>query len=175
MKQIIFSLLAASLLLVSCKDDKEDGGNKKGTSVSTAENKQERNKKVVMASMESFMKGDLDGTFKDAAAGFVDYADGSTPPITNLDTLKSFMKMIIVAVEGYKGENLKYYTDGDHVLVHADWGGVFKNDIMGIKATGKPVKFKDVDIFKFDDTGKIVEHSSVQNLAAVLMAAGMMK
>ena len=46
---------------------------------------------------------------------------------------------------------------------------------MGIKATGKPVKFKDVDIFKLNDEGKIIEHSSVQNIGAVLMTAGMMK
>ncbi len=143
--------------------------------MSAAESKQDRNKKIVMASMESFMKGDLDGTFKDAAADFVDYADGSIPPISNIDSLKGFMKMLMASVEGYKGENLMFYTDGDYVLVHGDWGGTFKNDMMGIKATGKPVTFKDVDIFKFNDEGKIVEHSSVQNLGAVLMAAGMMK
>ncbi len=61
------------------------------------------------------------------------------------------------------------------MLVHGDWGGTFKNDLMGIKATGKPVKFKDVDIFKLNDEGKIIEHSSVQNLGMVLMASGMMK
>ena len=32
---------------------------------------------------------------------------------------------------GYKGENLKYYADGDYVIVHGDWGGVFKNDMTG--------------------------------------------
>ena len=125
--------------------------------------------------MESFNKGDLDGTFKEAAAGFTDYADGSIPPITNIDSLKGFIKMVTTSIEGYKGENLKYYADGDHVLVHGDWGGTFKNNLMGIKATGKPVMFKDVDIFKLNEEGKIVEHSSVQNLAAVLMAAGMAK
>jgi predicted ester cyclase len=176
MKKIIFLLLATSIFIVACNDDKKtEEGEKKETSMSSTETKQERNKKIAMASMESFNKGDLDGTFKDAAANFVDYADGSIPPINNIDSLKGFIKMLMVSVEGYKGENLKYYTDGDYVLVHGDWGGVFKNDMMGIKASGKPVKFKDVDIFKFNEEGKITEHSAVQNMGAVLMASGMMK
>ena len=175
-KSIILLMALLFFVLAACNNEKKTGeGDKKETSMSSSENKQERNKKVIMASMESFMKGDLDGTFKDAAANFVDYTDGSIPPITNIDSLKGFMKMMMTSVEGYKGENLEYYADGDHVLVHGDWGGLFKTDMMGIKATGKPVTFKDVDIFKLNEEGKIVEHSSVQNLGAVLMAAGMMK
>ena len=42
---------------------------------------------------------------------------------------------------------------------------------MGIKASGKPIKFKDVDIFKLNDEGKIVEHYAVQNLQAILMTS----
>ena len=176
MKKIIFSLLAASLLFVACNSDKteEASSGKKDDTMST-ESKQERNKKVIMVSMESFSKGDYDATFKDASANFTDYTDGTIPPITNLDTVKGFIKMLTNSIENYKGENLQYYTDGDHVIVYGDWGGTFKNDLMGIKATGKPVKFRDVDIFKLNDDGKITEHSSVQNVEAILMAAGKMK
>lgn len=172
----MFLIFAAAAMFAACNNEKEnDTGDKKEATMTSGESKQERNKKVIMASLESFMKGDLDGTFKDAAANFVDYADGSTPPMTNIDSLKGFIKMITNSIEGYKGENLNYYADGDYVIVHGDWRGTFKNDMMGIKATGKPVKFKDVDIFKLNEEGKITEHSSVQNLGAVLMAAGMMK
>ncbi|HLG40039.1 MAG TPA: ester cyclase [Chitinophagaceae bacterium] len=176
MKKIIFFLLAASFLMVGCNSDKTtDEGEKKDASMSSAESKQERNKKVVMNSMESFMKGDMDGVFKDAAPGFIDYTDGSMPPINSIDSLKNFIKMLTGSIEEYKGDNLKYFADGDYVLVTGDWGGMFKKDLMGIKATGKPVKFKDLDMFRLNDEGKIIEHSSVQNLAAVLMTAGMMK
>lgn len=174
MKKIIFSLLTASLMIVACNNDKKEESSAKKDET-TMESKQERNKKVIMASMESFSKGDLDGTFKDAAPNFTDYTDGSIPPMTNLDSLKGFIKMMTNSIENYKGENLKYYADGDYVLVHGDWVGTFKNDLMGIKATGKPIKFKDVDIFKLNDEGKITEHSSIQNVGAVLMTAGMMK
>jgi ketosteroid isomerase-like protein len=177
MKKIIFSLMAISLLIVACNDEKKtgEGENKEMTMSSSAENKQERNKTVVKASLESFMKGDLDGTFKDVTGDFVDYADGSTQPMRNMDTLKNFIKMLKESIENYKGDNLQYFVDGDYVLVTGEWGGTFQKDLMGIKATGKPVRFKDVDMFKLNEQGKITEHSSVQNIGAVLMTAGMMK
>jgi predicted ester cyclase len=192
MKKSILLLLAASfLIMTACNNEKKSNegdkkepfssssetkqGDKKEIPRPSSENKQERNKKVIVASMESFMKGDLDGTFKDVATGFVDYTDGSIPPIGNIDSLKGFIKMLMTSIEGYKGENLMYYADGDHVIVYGDWGGTFKTDMMGIKATGKVVKFKDVDIFKLNDEGKITEHHSVQNIGAVLMTSGMTK
>ncbi len=177
MKKSIFFLMVVSFFaMTACNNEnKKDDVVKNEASVSSAETKQERNKKVIMASMESFMKGDIDGTFKDIAPDFTDNNDGTMAPITSIDTLKSLLKTVMNSIENYKGENLKYYADGDYVLVYGDWGGIFKNDLMGIKATGKPVKFKDVDIFKLNDEGKIAEHSAIQNLGAVLMTAGMMK
>lgn len=146
-----------------------EGEKNETNTAASSESKEDRNKKVIMASMESFMKDDIDGTFKDADTRFIDYGDGTMAPVTHIDSLKAIMRMIKSSIEGYRGENLAYYTDGDYVLVHGDWTGTFKNDLMGIKATGKTLKFKDVDIFKLNDEGKIVEHSSVQNIIALLM------
>lgn len=170
-KTIPFLITALIIAISSCNNETKKDEVKTEANTTPAESKQDRNKKVVMASMESFMKGDLDGVFKDAAPGFVDYADGSIPPSKSVDSLKNFIKMMEDSITDYKGENLEYYADGDYVLVHGDWVGVFKNDFLGIKATGKPLKFKDVDIFKLNDEGKITEHRSVQNLQAILMTS----
>jgi len=169
-KTILFLITTLFFAITGCNNESKKDEVKSET-IASADSKEERNKKVVMSSVESFIKGDIDGVFKDVATGFVDYTDGTMPPITSIDTLRDFIKMMKTSIEGYKGENLKYYADGDYVIVHGDWGGVFKNDMAGIKATGKPVKFKDVDIFKLNDEGKIVEHHSVQNLPAILMTS----
>ena len=161
MKKLLPILLAASLM-TACNE-------------SNSNSKQERNKKVIVASMECFMKGDLSGTFKDTATGFVDYGDGTSQPVSDIESLKAALKVLMTSIEGYKAENLVYFADGDHVIVYGDWGGTFKTDMMGIKATGKTVKFKDVDIFTLNNEGKITEHRSVQNVGAVLMAAGTVK
>ncbi|MDP4263293.1 MAG: hypothetical protein Q8941_12265, partial [Bacteroidota bacterium] len=110
MRKIVFCLLATTLLITGCNSNKKDEAAGKKDNGSSVETKQERNKKIIMASMESFMKGDLDGTFKDVASNFVDKIDGTVPPVTNVDTLKSFMKMLEASIEGYKGENLRYYA-----------------------------------------------------------------
>jgi predicted ester cyclase len=172
MKQIIFSLLTASLLIAACNNEKKTGetGDKKENTMMSGESKQERNKKNIMSSMEAFNSNDMEKVFRDAAASFIDYADGSTPPMTNLDSVKMFFKMLKDAVPDYKGENYMYLADGDHVAVIADWSGTFKNDLMGMKATGRMFKFKDLDLFKLNEEGKIIEHRSIANLAAVLQA-----
>ncbi len=170
-KPIPFLIIALVIAISSCNNETKKDEVKTEAAAMPAESKQDRNKKVIMASMENFMKGDLDSAFKDAAPGFVDYGDGTMPPMKGVDSLKSFIKMFEASVTDYKGENLEYYADGDHVLVPGDWSGVFKHDLMGIKATGKSIRFKDVDIFKLNDDGKITEHRAIQNLGAALMTA----
>lgn len=168
MKKLIF-LLATPLLIVACNNSKTGDTSIKDEGA-PAVSKQERNKKVVMACIDNFNKGDVDASLKDASAQFIDYGDGSMIPINNLDSLKSMFRMIMSTIEGYHAENPQYFADGDYVLVKADWKGTFKKDMMGIKATGKPISMKDVDIFKLNDDGKIVEHNSIQNFGASLMA-----
>jgi predicted ester cyclase len=166
----IFVIMAASLFTLSAcdNDKKEEKGDKKETSMSSGESKQERNKKVIMSSMESFNKNEIDNVFKDVAPGYIDYMDGTMTPITVVDSLKGFYRMLKASVPDYKGENLMYLADGDQVAVVADWGGTFQKDIMGMKATGKMFKYKDVDLFKMNDAGKITEHRSFANMAAAM-------
>jgi len=174
MKKIIF-LLATPLFMMACNNSKTEDTSIKDAA-STAVNKEERNKQVITACMDNFAKGDLDATLKDVAPQFKDYGDGSMQePITNVDTLKNMFRMIMNSLEGYKAENTTYYTDGDYVLVQADWVGTFNKDLMGIKHTGRPVRFKDIDIFKLNEDGKVVEHRSIQNVGAVLITESMMK
>ncbi len=101
---------------------------------------------------------------KNSDANIVDYGDGSGPVIRNLDSLKVGMKGWLDAFPDYKSENLTAIADGDKVAVYGDWSGTFKKDFMGMKSTGKTFNAKDVDIFTFNDAGKITEHRSVQSM-----------
>ena len=163
---LLFAIVA---MMASCNSEQKKGSDeqKKDT---MSETKTERNKKVVMASMSAFSKRDIDGMVKDAAPGYIDYGDETMPPSNNLDSTKVFIKMLLNSFEDFKASNAQLIADGDYVFYYADWTGTFKNDLMGIKATGKPLKFKDCDIFKFNDDGKITEHHSIQNMGALLMA-----
>lgn len=164
-------LFTVVLMMASCNNETKTGSKKKENGTAVAETKQERNKKVIQASMDALAKRDVDAMVKDAAPGYVDYADETMPPSSNLDSTKAFIKMLLNSFENFNPGNAQLIADGDYVFYYADWSGVFKNDLMGIKATGKPVKFKDCDIFKFNDEGKITEHHSIQNMGALLMTA----
>lgn len=168
MKKIFVIMAASFFVLTACENDKKDDkDDKKETATTTGESKQERNKKIIMASMEAFNKNEVDNVFKDVAAGYIDYTDGSMT-FTAVDSLKQFYKMLKESIPDYKGENHMYLADGDQVAVVADWSGTFQKDMMGMKATGKMFKYKDVDIFKMNDEGKITEHRSIANMAAAM-------
>ena len=170
MKKVFLLMTASIMLLASCSNDKKkEEGDKKETVMNSGESKQERNKKVIMASMEAFNNNDMDNVFKDAAPGMMDYTDGSMPP-QGVDSINVFLKMIKESIPDYKGENHMYMADGDQVAVFADWSGIFQKDLMGMKATGKKFTYKDVDLFKLNEDGKITEHHSIANFGLVLQA-----
>ena len=125
--------------------------------------------------MDAFARRDIDAMVKDAAPGYTDYGDESTPPSSNIDSCKAFIKMLVNSIENYKASNAKLVADGNYVFYYADWTGIFKNDLMGLKATGKALKYKDCDIFLLNDEGKITEHHSIQNMGILLIASAQAK
>lgn len=171
MKKLFLILLASTLFLTACNSDKkteEKMDDKKDTTMTGTEAREEKNKQVAMAAMQAFDKGDMTAVFADADPAMVDYADGSTPPMP-LDSVKIFFSMLKDAIPDYKGSDLEFLADGDKVLVVGEWSGTLKKDLMGIKPTGKPFKFRDVDIFTFNENNKITSHRSITNFAKILM------
>lgn len=168
-------LFTIAAIVASCNNEPKQNSGEKQETASTAETKQERNKKVIVANMDAFAKRDVDAMVKEVAPVCTEYGDETMPPSTNTDSTKAFLKMLMNSFENYTASNGQMVAEGDYVFYYADWSGIFKKDLMGFKATGKPFKYKDCDIFKFNDDGKITEHHSIQNMAAMLMAGNSMK
>ncbi len=177
MKKMIVLLAVATALFTACETNtnKTEGGTGEGNMADTtmAESKTERNKKVVMASMEAMMAKNVDEAFKNVAPDVVDYNDGSMPPMKGKDSIMNMIKGWMNAFPDNKGTDLKYVADGDWVMVWGEWSGTWKNDFMGAKATNKSYKMKDVDIFKLNDAGQIVEHHNVQSPNTMARQVGM--
>jgi predicted ester cyclase len=164
----MFLLASAAFFLFSCNDDKaKDVQTKTATDetpkMDDAEAKEERNKQVIMASMTALAAHDVNGMMKDAAADVKDLNDGSMPVVVGIDSSKAGIASWFAAFPDVKGDNLVYVADGDYVMVWGDWTATFKKDFMGMKATGKSYKMKDVDVFRFNSDGKIIEHHFVQS------------
>jgi len=132
----------------------------------------QKNKQTALAADEAVNKHDADGLFKDAAPDFTDYGDGSMAPVKGIDSNKKFFQTFLTAFPDVKGENLMAIAEGNHVVIYGDWSGTFKGELMGMKPTGKSYKLKDVDLFTFNDEGKITEHRSVQSMETMLSQVG---
>ena len=177
MKKTIVLLAVATALITSCgtNTNHEDGTGTMDTKTDSAmaESKTERNKKVVMASMDAMMAKNVDQAFKDVAADAVDYGDGSMPAIKGKDSIIKMINSWMAAFPDNKGSDIKYVADGDWVMVWGEWSGTWKGDFMGMKATNKEYKMKDVDIFKLNDAGQITEHHNVQSPNTMMSQVGM--
>jgi predicted ester cyclase len=164
MRQILFTV-ATLVALSSCNNTP------KADSATPEMSKQERNKKIIMACLDNINKHNADSALKETDASFVDYSDGSMPPMKG-DSAKMVLKVYLAAFPDMKNANPIYCADGDYVMVYSDVTGTWTGDLMGMKATGKSMKIKDVDVFKFNDAGKITEHHNVQNVPCVMASLG---
>lgn len=171
------TLFIASAFMVfafaACNNSGGDNNNATPKADSTAakkETKEERNKKIIMAGMEGINVHDAAKVMKDCAPGFVEYQDGSEPPVKG-DSAKQMLQMYMNAFD-IKSENPMYFADGNNVIVVSDWTMTFKGDFMGMKATNKSAKMKDVDMFTLDDNGKVLTHRSIYPAGAAMMQMG---
>lgn len=182
MKKAFLLLVVTTAFMVACNDagktpatgekmnaDTTAGANTAGN---RSEDKEARNKKVIMASMDAMSAHNANDVLKDATPDCVDYGDGSMPPIKGKDSITKVIQQLMSAFPDVKGNNLKYVADGDWVMAWGDWTGTFKNDFMGMKATNKSFKYPDVDIFKMNDDGKITEHHNIQSSNLIMMQVG---
>ena len=183
MKKATLFLLAATCMIVACNSDKKDesadkketmsAGNKDAMTAE-ANGKAEKNRQTALTSFSAFNAHDVDAIVKDAAPDCIDYNDGSMAPVKGIDSIKAALKMWLNAVPDIRGENLMALSDADgsHVIVIGEWSGTFKNDLMGVKATGKPFKYWDGDIFTFNEAGKATSHRSIQSGITFLTQVG---
>jgi predicted ester cyclase len=165
-----------SLLFLACNSNKTTdttyGTDSASNGMNSKQDMEERNKETALADAKAFNDHNADEVLKNVTADFVDYGDGSMPPVKGSDSAKAFAKMFLASFPDLKVENLMALADGNHVAVIGEWSGTFKKDLMEMKATNKQFKFKDVDIFTFNSDGKITEHRSTQSLDNIFRQLG---
>ena len=173
-KFFLLASIIGALYLTACNDGSTGTtgtDSKKDSTAMTQEDKEERNKKTALASVNEFLAGNIDGVFKDVVPDATDYFDGTMPAIKGVDSIKAGMKGWLAAFE-VKGNNIEAVADGNTVIVYGDWTYTWKNDFMGAKANGKSTTYKDVDIFTFNDEGKMTSHRSIYPSSAFMASVG---
>lgn len=47
---------------------------------------------------------------------------------------------------------------GDKVVVRMTWEGTHRGAFLGVAATGRPVRYERIEIWRVDDRGRLAEH-----------------
>ncbi|GEO05781.1 hypothetical protein AAE02nite_34450 [Adhaeribacter aerolatus] len=175
MKNILLSSLII-LSLYSCNGSATNSPSKETVnkeSFINQEAKEEHIKKAVKESTEAFSAHNAAAAAKDFAPDFLDYGDGSQPPVKGVDKFIASTGEFFKIFPDMKGENLHYVADGNWGVVWGDWSATWTNDFMGQKPTGKKFKVPAADFFKFNEAGKIIEHRGIISFREIAKQIGL--
>jgi steroid delta-isomerase-like uncharacterized protein len=108
--------------------------------------------------MDLFKKGDLSVTDQILTPDFVNHGAGIPPELAQgPEGAKRFAQAIRT---GFGNEINITHDDvivhGDRIVIRWTSSGTHKGDLLGVPATGKPIKITGIDIFRVQD-GKLAE------------------
>ncbi|HEY6954875.1 MAG TPA: ester cyclase [Flavisolibacter sp.] len=133
--------------------------------------KVDQNKEVALSAVEAVGRYDVHAVFKECTPDFLDYGTGSSKPAP-VEAGKQFFKEFVTAFPDYEVSNMKCVADDEWAMVWCDCSGTWKNEFMKQQPTGKGFKFPDVDIFRFDEDGKIIEHHNIVDFSYIFREVG---
>jgi predicted ester cyclase len=169
MKKLILGMAIVSCFLAACTG-------KSSVTISTTSDSTAtyltKIKQAAMSSDSAYAKRDVITLVKDYAPGFIEYGNGESKAVTNMDTIKGSAKSFFEAFPDFKGEDFKVVAEDSTVIITGTWSGTFKKEFMKIKPTNKAFKVFDADIFTFNKAGKITSHKDVQSDAAFFNQLG---
>lgn len=176
MKQLLV-ISAVLFFMVSCENKSGNNtaagpGDADSSKAEKVESKEDRNKKIVKDGMAALNDHDIEKLTAMMTDDAVDHGDGLGKKVKGRDSITSNMKMFLNSFPDFKADELRYFADGDHVVVIGEYSGTFKKDLGKIKATNKSFKFPDADIFTLNDEGKITSHRYIQPDASLFNQVG---
>ncbi len=122
-----------------------------------------QNKATVLKSYEEYSKTrDAQAWFSIMADDYVDYSMGPEP-VQGRAAVEEAAKQFVAAFPDVDWKVLRTVAEGNMVWVELEMSGTFKNDFMGMKATGKSFKIRDVNIYEFNNEGKAKAGWGVQD------------
>jgi steroid delta-isomerase-like uncharacterized protein len=115
--------------------------------------------------------GDIDGFGDLLADGFVEHEEvpGLAP---SKDGVKTFFRMQIAAFPDLRMTVEDVVADGAKVVARVRYTGTQQGEFQGMPPTGKAVDVQLIDIFRFDDDGRVGDHWGVIDLMAMMQQLG---
>jgi predicted ester cyclase len=100
---------------------------------------------------------------------------GTLGTVTGVDTIVPILGGFIGALSDIDAQVQDVIASNDLVAVRLVVTARHTGTLLGIPATGDPVRWDAVDIYRINDAGKISEQWAFEDLAAILSQAGGVK
>jgi steroid delta-isomerase-like uncharacterized protein len=115
--------------------------------------------------------GDIDGFGEHLADGFVEHEElpGLGP---GKEGVKQLFHMYRAAFPDLRMEPEDVLASGDKVVARVRATGTHQGDFLGMPATGKHVDVQLIDIIRFGEDGRAVEHWGVMDSLAMMQQLG---
>ena len=115
--------------------------------------------------------GDIGGFSEHLAENFVEHE--VTPGLApTKEGVKTFFLMQLAAFPDLRFTAEDVFGSGDKVVARVNYTGTNKGDFMGMPASGKRADVQLIDIFLFDNSGRVCEHWGVIDLMAMMQQLG---
>jgi len=116
--------------------------------------------------------GDVDGFGDLLADDFVEHEElpGLAP---TKEGVKDLFKMYLAAFPDLRMEAADVFASGDKVVARVRATGTHQGEFMDMQATGKSIDVQLIDIFRFDDDGRVGEHWGVMDQLTMMQQLGL--
>jgi hypothetical protein len=155
MKNTLLLTLSA-LLIVACKNNEQPSPSTEQIALIKQDSLDKRNKQIALACHRAYERDDLDFIISHMAEDIVNYYEGRLP-MRGIDSATIGMREFRNLLKEWKSSNELALAENNYVFVYQNWDGSLKTD-----SSGQTFHFKAVEIYKFNEEGKIIEHAAVQ-------------
>jgi len=159
MKKLVFAFLAIAIctVIVSCNEQTA------GTS-----DKAKKNQAANQAILKMFESGDFSKVSDYIATDAVDHS-GPRGEVKGLDSIKAMFQYFASTMSNTKVEVVKELADDDYVMswIKQSWTAKTDDPMMGLKA-GDKGNMQGVDVTKYNDDGKVIEHWGFISMADMM-------
>ncbi|MGA2514444.1 MAG: ester cyclase [Candidatus Limnocylindrales bacterium] len=115
--------------------------------------------------------GDIDGFADHLTDDFVEHEE--TPGLAPTKAgVKDFFRMQLAAFPDLRLRVEDVVANGHKAVARVRYTGTHQGAFMGMPATGKSVDVQLIDIFRFDDRGRVQEHWGVLDALSMMQQLG---
>ena len=133
----------------------------------------EQNKAAARRFLEETDRGNLDVIDELVSPDAVDHNPfpGQAP---GAEGVRQVFAMLKAAFPDMSQSIQDMVAEGDRVAIRSTLHGTHRGEFLGIPATGKQVALPGIDIIRFDEEGKMIEHWGLFDVPLLMQQLGVM-